>query len=631
MDDNHGFRSPQELKAALNEQLYIASDEIATILYLSQKLGKPLLAEGPAGVGKTELAKALAGASGRTLIRLQCYEGLDETKALYEWEYAKQLLYTQLLREKLQETLSDTASLKAAADRLAQEEDVFFSMRFLLQRPLLKAILSEEPTVLLIDEIDRADAEFEAFLLEVLSDFQVSVPELGTLSAVHRPLVLLTSNNTRELSEALKRRCLYLFIEYPDMEQELAVVRLKVPELAPRLARQAVELVQKLRGLDLRKSPSISETLDWAHTLVALNASQLDEQTLKSTLSVLLKHESDLQRARRQLFSPPAHSSDDRVSSQALVELAQKGTDMDQRIVQFIAALRASGVRVSLAESKDAFEAIQHMGVAERETFRISLRSSLIKNAKDLPQFEQLFPLFFHSGQPPAMMDATQGLSPQDAQKLAEALRQFNQQLRRMLEKLARGEQLSQQELDRLRQMVDLDEVTDPRYQNWMARQMEQALHYDEVRKAMEELMQLLQQMGVSRERVNALRQAMQANQQALHEQLRQYAGERIAENLSRQPRQEALDGLMNRPFHRLSEAEMQLLRHEVQRLAAALRTRLALRLKRAHTGKLDVKGTLRANLKYGNVPVELKHRDQNSQAQDRHPVRREHLHALLL
>jgi MoxR-like ATPase len=252
-------------------------------------------------VGKTELAKALAGATGRELIRLQCYEGLDETKALYEWEYAKQLLYTQLLRDKLQETLSGSHTLSEAADRLAGEEDVFFSMRFLLQRPLLKAILNEQPAVLLIDEIDRADAEFEAFLLEVLSDFQVSVPELGTLHALHRPLVVLTSNNTRELSEALKRRCLYLFIGYPSIEQELAVVRLKVPELSPRMARQAVELVQSLRSMDLRKSPSISETLDWAKALVTINASNLDQKTLENTLSVLLKHETDLQQARRWL------------------------------------------------------------------------------------------------------------------------------------------------------------------------------------------------------------------------------------------------------------------------------------------------------------------------------------------
>jgi len=302
---NNKFRSAQELKNSLGKQQYIASDEIATVVYLSQELGKPILAEGPAGVGKTELAKAIAGATGRQLIRLQCYEGLDETKALYEWEYAKQLLYTQLLRDKLQETLDGTQSLTEAADRLAGEEDVFFSMRFLLQRPLLKAILNEEPAVLLIDEIDRADAEFEAFLLEVLSDFQVSVPELGTLAAVHRPLVVLTSNNTRELSEALKRRCLYLFINYPTLEQELAVVHLKVPELSARIAQQVVEMVQSLRSMDLRKSPSISETIDWAKALVALNAKSLDAKTMETTLSVLLKHESDLQRARRWMQRPP--------------------------------------------------------------------------------------------------------------------------------------------------------------------------------------------------------------------------------------------------------------------------------------------------------------------------------------
>lgn len=302
---NNPFESTGRVKASLNEQKYIASDEIATIVFLAQKLGKPLLTEGPAGVGKTELAKAIAGATGRELIRLQCYEGLDESKALYEWEYSKQLLYTQLLRDKLNDTLGKADTLAEAADKLASEEDVFFSSRFLLQRPLLRAIMCDEPTVLLIDEIDRADAEFEAFLLEVLSDFQVSVPELGTLRAKHKPFVVLTSNNTRELSEALKRRCLYLFIDYPSVQEELAVVRLKVPDLNPKLAQQAVEFVQKLRNADMRKSPSISETLDWANALVALNAKSLDKQTLEDTLSVLVKHEADIQKAKRQLIAPP--------------------------------------------------------------------------------------------------------------------------------------------------------------------------------------------------------------------------------------------------------------------------------------------------------------------------------------
>lgn len=293
------FNGMTEVRSSLEQQQYIATDDISTVVFLAEKLGKPLLAEGPAGVGKTELAKAWAAATGRELIRLQCYEGLDETKALYEWEYAKQMLYTQLLRDQLRTTLDGAASLTEAADRLAAEEDVFFSMRFLLQRPLLRAIQSDTPVVLLIDEIDRADSEFEAFLLEVLSDFQVSVPEIGTLKAKHQPAVFLTSNNTRELSEALKRRCLYLFVDYPDEEAELKIVQLKVPDLSPKMAEQAVELVHKLRGLDLKKSPSVSETLDWARALVMLNARSLDRETLDNTLTVLLKHESDVQRARR--------------------------------------------------------------------------------------------------------------------------------------------------------------------------------------------------------------------------------------------------------------------------------------------------------------------------------------------
>ncbi|MGQ0603254.1 MAG: AAA family ATPase [Anaerolineales bacterium] len=293
------FTTTADVTDALGKQQYIASDEISTVIFLAEKLGKPVLAEGPAGVGKTELAKAWAAATGRPLIRLQCYEGLDETKALYEWEYSKQMLYTQLLRDKLSELLSGAGTLSQAADKLAGEDNVFFSQRFLLPRPLLQAVMSDMPVTLLIDEIDRADAEFEAFLLEVLSDFQVSVPELGTITAKHQPLVLLTSNNTRELSEALKRRCVYLHIAYPTLDAELRVVRLKVPDLAPQLARQAVELVQRLRGLDLKKAPSVSETLDWARALVLLNAKSLDPHTLETTLSILLKHESDLQRARR--------------------------------------------------------------------------------------------------------------------------------------------------------------------------------------------------------------------------------------------------------------------------------------------------------------------------------------------
>ena len=306
------FNTPQEAITALGQQQYIATDQISTVLFLAEKLGKPVLAEGPAGVGKTELGKAWAKATGRRLIRLQCYEGLDESKALYEWEYAKQMLYTQLLRDKLQDVLKDTGSLREAADRLGEEEDVFFSRRFLLPRPLLDAILSEEPALLLIDEIDRSDAEFEAFLLEILSDFQVSVPELGTLTAKHQPMVILTSNNTRELSEALKRRCLYLFVDYPDNESELRVVQLRVPGLSQKLAKQVVEVVQNLRQMDLKKKPSVAETIDWAKALVMLNADSLDQHTLETTLTVLLKHEADAQRARRALGGMTGSDRNDR-------------------------------------------------------------------------------------------------------------------------------------------------------------------------------------------------------------------------------------------------------------------------------------------------------------------------------
>lgn len=295
------FKNIDDVKQQLGQQQYIASEEIGTVVYLAHSLCKPILAEGPAGVGKTELAKAWAAALDMPLIRLQCYEGLDESKALYEWEYAKQMLYTQLLRDTLRNVLGDVNSLTEAAQRLANEEDVFFSENFLLPRPLLTALTSDEPVVLLIDEIDRADVEFEAFLLEVLSDFQVSVPELGTIHAKHQPMVLLTSNNTRELSEALKRRCLFLHVGYPTQDAELDIVRLKVPDLRPELAKQAVAVVHQLRQMDLRKTPSISETLDWARALVSLNAEHIDEETLTNTLTVLLKYEADVQKAKRMM------------------------------------------------------------------------------------------------------------------------------------------------------------------------------------------------------------------------------------------------------------------------------------------------------------------------------------------
>ena len=295
------LQSIEEVDAGLGAAGYIASRQISTAIYLAHHLQKPILVEGPAGVGKTELAKSVAAWLKLPLIRMQCYEGLDESKALYEWKYGKQLLYTQILKDKVGSVIGDSDSLAVSLDKLHAFGDIFFSRNFLEPRPLLRALEQPGGAVLLIDEIDKSDQEFEAFLLEILSDYQVTVPEIGSVTALVPPIVLLTSNSTRDLGDALKRRCLHLHIGFPDEKLEARIIASRVPGIDARLLKQLVSFVQQLRTLDLKKLPSVSETIDWAKVMVLLHTSVLEVSVVRDTLNVLLKFEADIEAAGKQL------------------------------------------------------------------------------------------------------------------------------------------------------------------------------------------------------------------------------------------------------------------------------------------------------------------------------------------
>ena len=306
------FVTVEGVRQGLKDVGYIATKQIAHTVYLAFHLGKPVLVEGPAGVGKTELAKAAAAFMGVPLIRLQCYEGLDESKALYEWKYGKQLLYTQLLKDKLDRIIEGETSLAESIDKLHQYDDIFFSPQFLEPRPLLKALQEKDGAVLLIDEVDKSDDEFEAFLLEILSDFQVSIPEIGTIEATSRPFVFLTSNSTRELGEALRRRCLHLYISFPDQDLEREIVRTRVPGISERLTGQIVSFIHQVRKLDIKKMPSVSETIDWAKTLVILHAENLERDLVRDTLNTFLKAQEDIRVAEEKLFTLTEHALKER-------------------------------------------------------------------------------------------------------------------------------------------------------------------------------------------------------------------------------------------------------------------------------------------------------------------------------
>ncbi len=303
MDTRSELASIETIRDGFAGLGYICSDAIATSVFLAARLRKPVLVEGPPGVGKTELAKTAAALLSLPLVRLQCYEGLDEAKALYEWKYGKQLLYTQVLKEKLGDLLQGAEGLAESMDRLHSFGDVFYSEAFLEPRPLLQAMEADDGAVLLIDEIDKSDHEFESLLLEILSDYQVSIPEIGTIKAKSTPLVFLTSNSTRDVSDALKRRCLHLHIPFPSVDLEERILESRVPELDERLRHQLVAFVHAVRELDLKKQPAISETIDWARSLLLLHASELDEDWVRSTLNVLLKFELDIETAQAELPS----------------------------------------------------------------------------------------------------------------------------------------------------------------------------------------------------------------------------------------------------------------------------------------------------------------------------------------
>ena len=557
------FSSPTDAATSLRDTGYLADAATATTAYLAGALEKPLLVEGPAGVGKTELAKAVARATGADLVRLQCYEGLDEARALYEWNYKKQLL-------RIQASGGDQA--------WSETHDDIFTDEFLLTRPLLTAIRREEPTVLLVDEVDKTDVEVEGLLLEVLSDFQVTIPELGTVVAVRRPYVVLTSNASRELSEALKRRCLYLHLDYPDAEREREIVTGQVPDLDRRIAEQLVDTVGRLRDLDLKKAPSIAESVDWARTLVALQVGSLDDAVIAA---------------------PSAPSSSTPPTTSARRQGARPAVSgLVGRHIDFLEALRGAGLPVSLAEDLDAFAALGVLPWHDRETVRAGYAATVVKRQAQRPTFDALFDLYFPRLVGAGAATSENGEESTAVRDNAEALAAFRE---RLAEALVADDQQALQDLavEAIGRFGAMPGRA-PGLSGWSAYT---ALRRVDPTELTGRIVAALLRRGRADDEARraAGRRIGSFTRLAEDDARRRIAEEKGPDHVADVAIRPAIDRL---DFTAARRADLEEMRREIYPLARRLATRLTREHHALRRGPLDVRRTVRASLSTGGVPL---------------------------